>query len=397
MIFLLLFSLLAGFVTVTSPCILPVLPILFAAGVGGNKNRYFGIIIGLISSFIFFTLSLKFIISKTSVSPDFLRNLALIIISFFGLTMIFPKLGNIFQKTSTLGNLLQSKSNSSKSNFINGLIFGIALSLSWTPCAGPVLATVITLAATNSVNLAAFLILLFYSIGSTIPMFLIMYGGNKIINSINLFSRYTETIQKLFGGLMILGALAIFFHFDVKLQQFTFKYFHGIFIEENKTLKKELQNLKPAEKAKEESQNQTLAPEIEGITNWINSSPLFLKELKGKIVLIDFWSYNCIHCVNSIPHLKKWYETYKDKGLVIIGIHSPMSEIAKNISNVQDAVKRFEISYPVAVDNEFIMWQKYNNESWPTLYLIDKEGIIKEKIVGSGQEEKLEEEIKKLL
>lgn len=186
MIILLFFAFLAGFVTVLSPCILPVLPLLLSAGVSAGRYRPLGIIIGLILSFCFFTLSLTLLVHATGISPDFLRYAAIACIAFFGLTMIFPKLGNWFASLTTgvakVGTAVQEKSALAGTGFLSGFIFGIALGLLWTPCAGPILAAITTLVATRSVTLYSVFVTLAYSIGAALPMFLIAYGGSKIIN-----------------------------------------------------------------------------------------------------------------------------------------------------------------------------------------------------------------------
>ena len=404
MIALIFFSFLAGVVTVLSPCILPILPILLAAQVGQGYYRPYGIIVGLISSFTFFTLALTALVHATGVSPDFLRYGAIGITIFFGLTLLFPWLGDRFTALtsvfSNLGTAIQERATLVGTGFLSGFILGGALGLIWTPCAGPILATITALVATSAVNINAIMITLVYSFGAALPMFLIMYGGNRIINSTQFLAGYTELIRKVFGALMILGALAIAFHFDVVLQQFAVRYFPMITIEDNQTVQKELEKLKMNNHKKTISLidgEQESAPALIGITDWINTPPLSLQQLKGKVVLIDFWTYSCINCVRTLPYIKQWYEAYKDKGLVIIGVHTPEFEFEKNSNNVKAAVKRFEIKYPVALDNNYQTWQNYNNSYWPAHYLIDQEGVMRYKHFGEGNYTETENAIRSLL
>ena len=321
MYILLLFAFLAGIVTVLSPCILPVLPLLLSAGFGQGRLRPYGVILGLIVSFTFFTLSLTAIVHATGVSPNILRYIAIILITFFGLTMIFPRLeqwfSNRLSSVAQLGQAVQEQSNVIGSGFWSGFILGGALGLIWSPCAGPILAAITTLVATSAITWNAVLVTLAYSLGTALPMFFIMYGGNKIANSTTAIAPYTEIIRKIFGSLMILGALAIAFHFDVILQQLALKYFPMITIGDNPTVQKEIEKL---------TQDKTFsilsptlgsqAPDFIGISDWINSPPLSLEQLKGSVVLVDFWTYSCINCVRTFPYLKQWYNAYKNKGFI---------------------------------------------------------------------------------
>lgn len=392
MYILLIFAFLAGLITALSPCILPVLPLLLSAGIDQGKWRPYGIILGLIVSFTFFTLSLTALVHATGISPDILRYIAIGLISFFGLALIFPQLeswlSQKFTSIASLGQSLQTRSEQAGSGFWSGILLGCALGLIWAPCAGPILAAISTLVATGSISLSTILITLSYSLGTAIPMFAIIHGGNKITSSISSLAPYTELIRKIFGCLMILGALAIAFHFDMVLQQIAVKYFPTITVDDNPLVKKELTKLyQESHKgiASPAPHVSGSAPEFVGISQWLNSNPLSIMQLKGKVVLVDFWTYSCINCVRTLPYLKDWYEKYKDKGLVIVGIHTPEFEFEKKASNVQDAIMRFGITYPVALDNQYVTWQNYHNHYWPAHYLVDQNGIIQKIHFGEGE------------
>jgi len=403
MIILLLFSALAGIVTVLSPCILPILPVLLSAGVGRGRQRAYGIIIGLIVSFAFFTLSLTAIVHATGISPDLLRYAAIALIIIFGLTMLFPQLGNRFAAMTSgianLGILVQDRSSQVDSGFLSGLMLGTALGLLWTPCAGPILATITTLVATSAVTWNVVLITLAYSTGAALPMFLIMYGGNRIISSTKILAGYSESIRQFFGGLMIAGALAIAFHVDVVLQQFTVHYFPMLNVENNQLLNKELMALNQPQNPSFsfEGNKKPQAPDFVGISEWINSPALSMEDLRGHVVLIDFWTYSCINCVRTLPHLKQWYATYRDLGFVIVGVHTPEFEFEKIPENVKNAVTRFGITYPVALDNKYQTWQRYNNHYWPAHYLVDQNGIVQYHHFGEGNYAETENAIRTLL
>lgn len=400
MFFLLTFAFIAGFITILSPCILSIAPIVLAATTQRGYYKSFGIITGLLTSFSFFTLTLTAIVQATGISPDIFRYGAIVVIIFFGLTMLFPALENLFTIATApltrLGSVFQQESTTIQADFLSGLLLGIALGLVWTPCAGPVLATITALAATNGVTFTAILITCTYSCGAAIPLLFMCIGGKKITDKFTILLPYSGTIRSFFGILIIASAFAMLFHLDTAIQQRIAHYFPQLTIENNPTLIKELDMLKPT--SNNLSNNDSVhAPELVGITDWINSQPLLLKNLRGTVVLIDFWTYSCINCVRTLPHITQWYESYKDKGFTIIGVHTPEFAFEKNKDHVQAAVKRFNITYPVALDNNYATWQAYNNHYWPAHYLIDQNGVIAEQHFGEGHYTQMENAIRTLL
>jgi cytochrome c biogenesis protein CcdA/thiol-disulfide isomerase/thioredoxin len=396
MLIILAFAFMAGCITILSPCILSIAPILLATGTQHNHQKSVGIIIGLIISFSFFTLSFSTITRITGISPDTFRYIALGIIIFFGLTMIIPWFERLFlaltQRLITLGNRLQQRSTMTKTEFLSGFLLGTALGLIWTPCAGPILGTITALAATEGPTLHIILITLAYSSGAALPMFLLSYGGTRIINSTTALIPYAHTIRQLLGIIIIASAVAIMFHADIIIQQRFAHLFPKITLENSPTLTKELRMFNQS--AAPSSQQ---APELIGITDWINSQPLTIAQLKGKVVLIDFWTYTCINCIRTLPHVQEWHTQYKDKGLVIIGIHTPEFAFEKNKSHVQDAVKRFNLTYPIALDSDYATWRAYNNHYWPAHYLIDQQGNIVKSYIGEGNYVEIENDICALL
>lgn len=392
MILLLIFAFLAGIATVLSPCILPILPALLSAGTAKGKLRPLGIIVGLVCSFSFFTLALTVIVQATGLSANILRNIAIAFIFIFGLVMLFPRLSDWFAKITTLVSTAGQKIQPAKTTgFWGGLLFGIALGLLWTPCAGPILATITVLVATHAVTLTAVLLTLSYSIGAGVPLFFIAYGSSKIISASHFLSRHAEGIRRFFGGLMILFAVVLFFHWDMVLEQKLISYLPQALVENNPRLERELKKLRG------ETPTQGKAPELVGIVAWINSPPLSLKQLKGKVVLIDFWTYSCINCLRTLPYLEKWDERYKDKGLVIIGVHTPEFEFEKDLANIKRAAQQLGVHYPIAVDSNYETWQAYHNHYWPAHYLIDQNGNIRMVHFGEGAYVETENAIRSLL
>ncbi|MEN9327926.1 MAG: hypothetical protein RI947_734 [Candidatus Parcubacteria bacterium] len=396
MIFLILFSFIAGVVTILSPCILPILPIVLSGSVGTGKKRPFGIVTGFIISFTFFTLFLSTLVKLTGVSADFLRTFSVIIVLLFGISLLIPRvqlyMEQLFSKLARFTPKTQGDT-----GFTGGLAIGISLGLVWTPCVGPIIASVITLAASSNINAATFFITLAYSIGTAIPMLAITYGGRTLLQKVPWLLKNTGTIQKLFGVLMILTALAIALNFDRTFQSYILEKFpqYGTGLtklEENETVSKALKDLRSAP-----SDTSQTAPELIPGGEWFNSPPLTIASLRGKVVLVDFWTYTCINCVRTLPYIQSWHTKYASKGLVIIGVHTPEFAFEKKASNVRLAIADFKLTYPVMQDNNFDTWNAYSNQYWPAKYLIDKDGRIRYTHFGEGEYDKTEEIIKQLL
>lgn len=410
---LLAFAFLAGFATVLSPCILPILPALLAGSSSKGTMRPFGIIFGLILSFIFFTLSLTAIVHATGISPNILRYVAIGLLFVFGLVMIFPmmlpRLSDFFAKISAplaeTGLKLQASGRGT--GFFSGTLFGAALGLLWTPCAGPILASITTLVATRSVDLFTILLTVVYSLGAGIPLFFIAFGGNRMLQSSKFLSSHAERIRQIFGVLTVLTAVAIALHWDTAFQTTIADTIPSIILEDNTEVQKALQSLR-GEITGPEYQIVTMgkegmlsnygkAPNFRGIANWINSPPLTMEALKGKTVLIDFWTYSCINCLRTLPYLEKWYADYKDKGFIIVGVHTPEFEFEKDTVNVEEAAKRLGVLYPIAQDNNYETWQAFHNHYWPAHYLIDAKGDLRMMHFGEGAYGETENAIRELL
>lgn len=360
-----LFAFLAGIVTILSPCILPVTPIVLASSAGKQKPLW--IIAGFVISFTFFTLFLATIVKAIGIPPDTLRWFAIIIIFLFGLSMT----ANI----ELFKTILMPKTS-------NGFLLGMSLGLVWAPCVGPILASVIALAATGTVTAQTFFITLAYSLGTAIPMFIILAGGRKFIPT-------TPQIQKIFGALMVAVAVAMFFNLDRKFETWVLTVFPNYGtgltkIESNAFVAPQLSSM-------------GMAPEISGEQMWFNTKPLLLSALKGKVVMIDFWTYTCINCIRTLPYTKAWYEKYKDKGFVLIGVHTPEFAFEKNADNVQKAINDFGITYPVVQDNDYAIWNAYGNRYWPADYLINQDGKIVDTHFGEGDYDATEKKIQNLL
>lgn len=423
MIILILFAFLAGVVTILSPCILPILPIVLSGSVTGGKKRPLGVITGFVASFTFFTLFLSAIVKATGVSADLIRTVSVIIIATFGTSLLIPKfqvwIEHFFSKLAGIASASQVKATQqTRSDFIAGIFVGISLGLIWTPCVGPILASIITLAATSTVTAGAVLITLAYSVGTAIPMFLITWGGRALLLKHPWLLANTGKIQKIFGVIMVLTALAIYLNIDRRFQAYILNTFpeYGVGLtqfEDNAAVKNELKKLQeqPMDESKRGKpmsdfleSDKGRAPEFIPGGEWLNlpagkagTEPLTMAGLRGKVVLVDFWTYTCINCIRTLPYLKDWHAKYKDKGLVIVGVHTPEFEFEKNVENVKKAIADFGLEYPVVQDNDYATWQAYANRYWPAKYLVDKNGKIRYTHFGEGEYNETERVIQTLL
>lgn len=406
MFVLILFAFLGGIVTILSPCILPILPIVLSGSITGGKRRPFGVVTGFIASFTFFTLFLTAIVRATGVSPDILRGIAVVVIATFGLGLIIPSFQTLLERLfSRLANA--GPKNQTGDGFISGLLVGLSLGLVWTPCVGPILASIIALTATQSVGLNAVIITLMYAFGTSLPLLAITFGGRKLLTDHPWLEKNTANIQKIFGVLMLLTALAIFFSWDRQFQTFILNKFPSYGtgltkLEDNTVVRNQLNSLKKGgpmitDLLKSDYGN---APEFIAGGKWFNvpdKQGYTLSSLRGKVVLVDFWTYTCINCIRTLPYLKSWWTKYKDKGLVIVGVHTPEFEFEKNPDNVGKALKDFGIEYPVMQDNDYATWNAYTNSYWPAKYFVDKNGKIRFTHFGEGDYDQSEQYIQTLL
>jgi cytochrome c biogenesis protein CcdA/thiol-disulfide isomerase/thioredoxin len=426
MLVLLPFAFLSGLVTILSPCILPVLPVVLSGSVGG-KSRPFGVITGFVVSFSIFTLILSSIVQALNIPPDALRVAAVVLILLFGLVMLVPRLRDGFEKLASRLAKVGGTQKQSK-GFAGGLLIGASLGLVWTPCVGPIMASVISLAITQSVDGGSVIIILVYSLGTAIPMLAIMLGGRTLLKRVPALSRNTAKIQRVFGVLMILVAVTIAFGWDRSFQSAILRIFPnygtGLTAFENTDSVQGAIQARAESVAGFEAQDGSYrlvldatptkgnladygpAPEIVTKGEWFNIDGLgdagadgivTMDELKGKVVLLDFWTYSCVNCVRTIPHLRAWYDAYRDDGFVIIGVHTPEFAFERKPENVRKAMKELGVNWPVVMDNEYSQWQVYNNRYWPAHYFIDAAGRVRYYHFGEGKYDIAEDVIRALL
>ncbi|MFH0753190.1 MAG: cytochrome c biogenesis protein DipZ [Candidatus Omnitrophota bacterium] len=405
MLILVLFSFMAGVVTLLSPCILPVLPIIMTGAVGRGKLKPWGVVAGFVGSFTFFTLTLSAIVRLTGLPADALRLGAIFLLALFGIFLCIPVLQLRFESFITRFQPRQ-KSSVNGSGFWSGFVVGMSLGLVWTPCVGPIMAAVITLAAASTISAAAVLITLAYALGTAMPMLAIMLGGRRLLGRLGWIKSHGVGIQRGFGIVMILMAFVLFKGYDRVLQSWVLDRFPAYgsglaALENGGHVKKALRSFSGDAVAGPVSLSAgvqaPLAPQIIPGGRWFNSLPLSLERLRGKVVVIDFWTYTCINCIRTLPELKAWHERYADKGLVIIGVHTPEFPFEMIPENVARAVRDFGLNYPVVQDNHYATWNAYGNHYWPAKYFIDKDGRIRGAHFGEGGEKESEVLIRRLL
>jgi cytochrome c biogenesis protein CcdA/thiol-disulfide isomerase/thioredoxin len=412
MILLYLFAFLAGLVTILAPCIWPVLPIVLSSSVAGRAEhrRPLGITLGIMLSFTIFTLTLPTLVRLLHFDANILRILAVIVIAFLGLTMLIPALSTRFELfISGISSRFSRPTNRQESGFGPGFITGLSLGIVWTPCAGPVFTAVAVLASTGHVTLDVIFVTLFYVLGIGIPLFAIATGGQGLLTRVKGISKYTGPIQRVFGVIMILAAFAIYTNYDQTLQLQLLATFPKLGVavngfENSHMVQNQLADLKVNPSGANSIDTSSLfnadtpAPDFAPTTQWLNTNkPLTIQDLKGKVVLVDFWTYTCINCIRTLPHVTSWYDKYESQGFVVIGVHTPEFSFEQNTNNVKDAIKQDNIRYPVVQDNNYATWTNYQNNYWPAEYLIDKSGTIRRTDFGEGQYDQMEMAIQTLL
>ena len=402
MIILLLVGFAAGFATAISPCVLPVLPILLAGGASGGTRRPYAIVGGLVLSFVVFTLGGAWLLDQLGLPKDFLRNLAIALLFVVAATLAFPRLGDLLERP------LYRLTRRPSTDLGGGFLLGASLGLVFVPCAGPVLAVISVLAATEDVGGRLIFLTASYALGAAVPMLAIALGG-RAGAGMRALRPHAQGVRRGLGVVVALTALAIAFnvdrHFQTAVPDYTKKL--QSWFEENSSASRELDRLQGGERrAATETPKGSRLPDLgaahdfTGISRWLNTPddrPLSLRSLRGKVVLVDFWTYSCINCLRTLPHLKAWDRAYRPDGLAIVGVHTPEFAFEQEEDNVRGAVKRLGLNYAVAMDNDYKTWDAFQNRYWPAKYLIDARGHLRFVHFGEGSYGETESRIRELL
>ena len=390
MLILLAIGFVAGVVTALSPCVLPVLPIVLAGGATGR--RPLAIVAGIVLSFTVFTLFAAWLLDALGLPQDVLRNLAVALLFLVAISLLVPRVAE------WLARPLQFLTRRTGGDHGGGFFLGVTLGLVFVPCAGPVLAAVTVIAAKREVGLEALLLTLAYAIGAAVPMLVVAFAGARAARTLRANA---ETTRRVAGVLVGAAALAIAFGADRELQAAVPGYTESLQerFERSESAQRELRDLTGSrgDEGEGELDDYGAAPEFRGLTGWLNSEPLTLEELRGRVVLIDFWTYSCINCVRTLPWLRDWHRRYEDAGLTVVGVHSPEFAFERVEANVRENARKLGVAWPIALDNEFATWGAWHNQYWPAKYLIDRKGHVRYFHFGEGDYAETEEAIRSLL
>ena len=393
-----LIAFLGGLLTVLSPCILPVVPFLFA---GAQRSRA-AIVLTLGGMALTFALisSLAVVSSKWVIqASNSGRYVALIVMSVFALSLISARVGDWLTRPFVmLGNRLDPDTRK-KAGPMGSIMLGVATGLLWAPCAGPILGVILTGAMLQGANAQTSLLLLAYGAGSALSLGTLIFTGRGLVNRLKPSIPFTGWLHRGAGVAVLATAAVIATGFDKTLLANTSS--EGVASVE----KSVLENVPKVvdyfvSKVRADSpmeQGKGAMPSLAGAVQWLNSPELSADALRGKVVLVDFWTYDCINCQHTLPYVKDWAKKYEKDGLVVIGVHTPEYGYERIIDNVKDQVKKLGITYPVAIDNNYTIWRNFDNQYWPAHYLIDAKGQVRYSHFGEGRYEAQEQMIQQLL
>jgi cytochrome c biogenesis protein CcdA/thiol-disulfide isomerase/thioredoxin len=413
------FALLAGAGTAISPCVLPVLPALLSAGATGGRRRPLGVVVGLVATFTLTVVGVASVVHGVGLAGGFLRTFAILVLLGFGVSLIVPSLAARLE--APLSRLARFGPRSTGTGFWSGTVVGAAFGFVYAPCAGPILAAVISVSASRGTSLELVLIALAYGIGSGAVLLALTSGGRRLAERVRRAGR-GPSLQRGLGGIMVLTAVLMLAMVDVRFEQALAKHFPDVTptagLESSGAVDRRLADLRghpkfdsghvrAAQPASPGAAPGTprlpdlgAAPNFTGTQRWFNTAggrPLSLTALRGRVVLVDFWTYTCINCVRTLPFLRGLDAKYRRDGLTIVGVHTPEFSFEQDAGNVASAVRSNGLRYPVAQDNRYGTWNAYGNQYWPAEYLIDARGHVRHTNFGEGGYHETELAIRALL
>jgi cytochrome c biogenesis protein CcdA/thiol-disulfide isomerase/thioredoxin len=423
MILLMAFALVAGAVTAVTPCVLPVLPALVSASAAGGQRRPAGVVVGLTLTFFVTIVGLASIVNGVGLADETTRTVAIIVLAAFGVTLVIPALGHrLEERLAWLSRLGPRRAGA---GFASGLGVGAALGFLYAPCAGPILAAVISVSAAQGATAEVVSVAAAYAVGSGATLLAVALGGRRLMARLRRTSR-GAALQRAFGVVMIATAVAMSADLDVRFQTALANDFPSVFsnptrfVERSHAVERRLTDLRGASRfdSARAGRNETAAagsraerkrsslprlgpaPEIVGTQRWFNTRkerPLTLAGLRGRVVLIDFWTYTCINCIRTLPYVRALDERYRSAGLTVIGVHTPEFSFERDAGNVADAIAQNRLRYPIAQDNDYKTWTAFGNQFWPAKYLIDASGQVRYTHFGEGKYGETEQAVRGLL
>jgi len=412
---LLVLAYLGGVLTIVSPCILPVLPFVFARTGQPFIKSGLPLLAGM-------ALTFALVATLAAVGGGWVvqvnqygRWLALLFVALFGLTLLLPRLAERLTRplVSAGSRLSEAAGQDNRPRPGASFLIGVATGLLWAPCAGPILGLILTGAALQGASIATTLLLLTYAAGAATSLAAALLLGGKVFALMKRSIGTGEWIRRGLGAAMLAGVAAIALGLDTGLlarlstastggiEQALVGQLSGKSPSGNATMMAQIPAvgaaMKVADKAPGTLPIEGQLPPLNGAVQWLNSPPLDAQALKGKVVLVDFWTYSCINCLRTLPYVKAWAEKYRDQGLVVIGVHAPEFAFERDVGNVTKAMKELGINYPVAIDNDYKIWRAFNNEYWPAHYFADAQGRIRYHHFGEGDYAESERVIQQLL
>ena len=394
----LILAYLGGVLTILSPCILPVLPFVFARSDRPFMRNGFPMLLGMAITFAVVATLAALGGGWAVHANQYGRWVAMAVLALLGLTLLSTHLAEwITRPFVALGNRLSQRSAGDGDSVWGAAGLGVATGLLWAPCAGPILGLLLTGAALNGASVQTTLLLLTYAAGAATSLGLALLIGGKVFALMKRSLGVGEWVRRALGVLVLCGVAAIALGLDTGLlTRVSLASTSGI---EQKLIDavRPAPAPQPELKAGEPLPVEGAFPSLAGATQWLNSPPLSAESLRGKVVLVDFWTYSCINCIRALPYVRGWADKYKDHGLVVIGVHAPEFAFEKNPANVAKAVKDLGVDYPVALDNHYAIWKGFDNQYWPAHYFVDARGQIRHHHFGEGEYRQSEDVIRQLL
>jgi cytochrome c biogenesis protein CcdA/thiol-disulfide isomerase/thioredoxin len=419
---------LGGVLTILSPCILPVLPFVFARSEQKFLNNGLPMLLGMAVTFAGIA-TLAAVGGSWAVRVNqYGRVFALVLLTAFAATLLSPRLADwLARPFVALGNRLAqpTAAASGRLGIVNSALLGVATGLLWAPCAGPILGLILTGAAISGPNARTTLLLFAYAAGAATSLAIALLAGSRVFAFLKKSLGAGEWLRRALGVAVLVAVVAIVLGWDSSIltqlslngtnsleQSLIEKIDPGAAAAPGGSMAMAMSNSTMAmSNSKADGHAMMMSgaksagdlpvegeiPSFAGATLWLNSAPLTPEALRGKVVMVDFWTYSCINCLRALPYVKAWYEKYKDHGLVVIGVHAPEFAFEKDPSNVRRAVADLKITYPVALDNDYVIWQAFNNQYWPAHYFIDATGRIRAHHFGEGNYDESEQIIRTLL
>jgi len=410
---LVLIGIVAGFLAGISPCILPVLPVVLVAGASAPAGtetpqgppraglaRSLAVIGGLVLSFSIIVLAGSEILSLLHLPQDALRDAGIALLAVVGLGYLIPPLGRLLERPFARVRTRQP------SGRTGGFLLGLAIGVVYVPCAGPVLAALAVVGATHRVGLTAVILTAAFAVGTAVPLLAVALAGGQLTSRIGAIRRKAPQLRLIGGVVLVIMAVVISTNALAGLQRDVPGYADAL--QGSAKVRDQLNALTGVKHTTLSSCNSSAttlvncgpAPNFTGITAWLNTpggKPLSLSELRGKVVLVDFWTYSCINCQRTLPHVETWYKDYAKDGFVVVGVHTPEFAFEHVVSNVRAQAAALGVRYPVAVDDNYATWNAYDNEYWPADYLIDAQGNVRSVHFGEGGYSTTEQLIRQLL